>query len=416
MSDLDFFGDDSGSKNPNISSKTSDNRDQVRVGSDAVKGTFSKRGLFNPGNRKRMMFFAASGFLLFSALVYTFMAASPQAVKGGDGDVARVYQRGATDGTADERVQESIRQYNEERLPEIQQKDPFAHPLLLTDREPEPEPEPEPVAPNPFVEEPVEVVEEVVEERKTEKRALSEEEVNRAMGILDKLVRAELEVPRTMQVAWRYEMARKPGQGQGDQDTDKPVAPEPDEEKQFCEYRRVRAGTTLFGTTDLALNSDVGGAVSVTVRSGPLNGYRLLGEFERKETWLRIVLTRLVAKDEVIPVNAIALDMDTTLNAVSGDVNRHIIYRYGWWGVGAFLKAMGKAAELAANREVVYADGGHVIQNTKTTTNEQMRIALGELGNDMGEEAKKRLNRPITVSLDRNEQIGIFVLDDICAQ
>lgn len=425
MSDnTDFLGEGNASKNPSIQTKDQEqNRDEMRVGGDAVKGAFSKKGLFNPANRKRMIFFGVSGFLLFSALTYTFMSAAPEA-PGGDGEIGRVYQSGVRDGSDDPRVQESIRQYNKERLPEVQRDDPFAHPLLMASEELEDEPDAEPLEPmpeEPMPEEPLvenpfeEPEEEVVQEGQQQRRRnLSEEDVKRAMNLMDKLVRAELEQPQPMSVAWNY---AQPNRGvlapDGESDTDSAGV---DDEPMVCEYRRVRAGTTLFGTTDLALNSDVGGSVSVTIRSGVLNGYRMLGQFERKDKWLRIVLDRLVAKDEVVSIDAIALDMDTTLNAVSGDVNRHIMYRYGWWGVGAVLKGLGKAAELSSRGDVIYSEGGHVVQSTNTTTKKEVKIALGELGEDMGDEAKKRLNRPITVSLDRNEQIGVFILDDICVQ
>lgn len=170
-----------------------------------------------------------------------------------------------------------------------------------------------------------------------------------------------------------------------------------------------------MATTDMALNSDVGGPVAVTIRSGPLRNAQLIGGFERAETWLRINLNRLVTADETLSISAIALDMDTTLNAVEGDVDRHIMERYGWWGIGTVLNAIGKAAESNADSRIVVSDGT-VIQDMESDSKRETKIALGELGQDLGEIMQDRLNRPITVSLNVGDEIGIFFLDDVCSE
>ena len=169
----------------------------------------------------------------------------------------------------------------------------------------------------------------------------------------------------------------------------------------------------FMATADLALNSDVGGPVSLTIRNGRLRGAQLLGKFERKEEWLRMDLNKLVTSSETVGVEAIGLDMNTTLNAVEGKVDRHIMYRYGWWGVGSVLAAIGKAAESNADK-TVFATEGVIVENMKSETSRETKIALGSLGQDIGDVMQDRINRPITVSVKVGDEIGVFFLDDVC--
>lgn len=411
--DKDYLNDAAMTAGPGAGASVSESGEQVRIGGAAVKGLFSSRGgLTAPANRKRFVLLLVSVGLLVLAIIYTFLSATP-AVKGGAGKVERmtVGDRSSLDlDDGGARKQAEIQRYNDEELPRRQEKNPFAHPIIMDASEDPAELVLEEPAPAPA---PVVVQEQPAPERPAPQPGMNEERANVALDLLSRLAEQESTVPSAMSVSWNYRTKRQdsaPGAAQAVADTADEPAGAP-----VCTAKNVRAGSVLFATTDLALNSDIGGEVSVTVRSGELRNYKLLGAFELKEKWLRITLNRLVAPEGVVPVQAIALDMDTTLNAVSGNVDRHLVYRYGWWGVGTLLTALGKAAELAADKQVYHVDG-MVVENVSTTTSQEMRMALGELGQGLGDLAKERLNRPITVSMNPGEQIGVFVLDDICVQ
>lgn len=409
--------------------------DTVKVGGAAVKGLFNKEnGLLGPANKSRFIGMVVVGTALLGSLVYVFfLAKPPQIVAGGDGQVERVTAvRENAANLNDPMVQESIRAYNRDTLPQVQANNPYALPLLEGDFDDAPgqeqvaysgysldddddevvNPFQVPARAQPTVDQvPVEQAQVPAQERQP-RGYLDEDQLASANNLLQRLVQNESAQPQLYAVNWSY---RAPARND-DSDMDEPAGQgQGDDEVMACTDKSVRAGEVLFATSDLALNSDVGGEVSFTIQAGELRGYKMLGAFERKEKWLRIVLNRIVAEDAVHGVNAIALDMDTSLNAVRGDVNYHIMYRYGWWGLGSVLGALGRAAELSAEREAYYVDGV-VVENTKSTTSQELKIALGELGRDMGEDAKERINRPITVSLKRGEQVGVFVLDDICVK
>lgn len=82
-------------------------------------------------------------------------------------------------------------------------------------------------------------------------------------------------------------------------------------------------------------------------------------------------------------------------------------------GVGTVLKAIGKAAEANADSEIVVSNGT-ALESTKSDSSRELKMAVGSLGEDLGSVMQDRINRPITVSLKVNDEVGIYFLDDVC--
>lgn len=173
----------------------------------------------------------------------------------------------------------------------------------------------------------------------------------------------------------------------------------------------AKSGDMAFGVSDLALSSDYQGPVSLTiVQSGTLRELRLLGKMVALEDKVRLELDTCVFPDGVeTTCSAVALDTETTYAAVASDVNNHYLYRYGWWGVGTALSAFGRAAALRA-KTVTVVEGGTAVEGSEMDEQAEMRVALGYLGEELGETFKERLKRPPTIHVDRNEELGVFFL------
>ena len=174
------------------------------------------------------------------------------------------------------------------------------------------------------------------------------------------------------------------------------------------------AGEVLYGITDIALSSDFEGPVSVTLlEPGTLHRAKLLGSMVRVGDKVRLELSRLVHRDgHTTPINAVALDPKTTYAAVASRVDHHYLYRFGWWGFGTVLSAIGKATALGAQETIIVPDGG-VAQSSTLDSSGEAKVALGELGEDIGETMKANLERDITVHVDANAELGIFFLDTV---
>lgn len=400
----------------NLSANTNDRLGEQGYGNQRyagpVRGADGVKAIFNPENRKRLILYAVSIIILVGGLSWVFFSLDEQqAAQGGTG---RIHSAGMQTKSNEEPSyvqREEAAHYNDEILPQEQQKDPSAHPLILTEAE---------ESVNPFerkstLRSPGKISEIGQQEQQVNKTAAGEMPTD--YKGMDELIKSLIEhegsmTPELYSVEWSYRPAAASSNGAAAVETGV-SPPEDGGVSNKCANPVTRAATMYMATADIGLNSDVGGPVSLTIRNGKLRGTQLLGSFERKEEWLRMDLNKLVTRDDTLPVTAIGLDMDTTLNAVQGDADRHLLYRYGWWGFGTVLKAIGKAAEMNADSEVVVSDGT-VVESTESNSSREVKMALGSLGEDMGGAFQDRINRPITVSLKVNDEVGIFFLDDVC--
>lgn len=388
------------------------------------------KSIFAPANRKRLAAYVVAGSVLVGAIFFTvvgFDSPGSGTPAGGPG-INNAGRVGTNVNSAPETwVQQQERErYNTEVLPELQKSDPTAHPLLDTAVVDDSRPEKielnnetevsSPFQANQQTSSPRTVGSAVRDDNQRQSRANVDPQV--MDDLIQRLILAEggESRPQLQVTTWSYRRTEPRAEGVGGQGAEQGgQAPVQVANAGLCARPLARAGSSEMATTDLAVNSDVGGPVSVTIRSGALRGAQLLGQFERAETWLRMTLNRMVLPDETVQISAIALDVETTLNAVQGDVDRHLMYRYGWWGLGTTLRAIGRAAERTGDSTVVVSNGT-VIESTTSNTQRETRIALGELGQDIGEVMRDRLNRPITVSLKVGDEVGVFFLDDVCSK
>ncbi|MDU4254463.1 DotG/IcmE/VirB10 family protein [Pseudomonas sp.] len=386
-----------------------------------VRGADGVKAVFAPANRKRLLAYVGAGALLVGACGWVFFSLEKnEVVQGGSGKVqAQRIQTDANRQPTQAQYDEAER-YNQEELPKEQQTNPTAHPVLVT----EPADNGNPFRKQTELNRPRRVSETGSTHEQqapstagaSASRGSSQANTNNMDKLIQQLIDAEgSKTPDDGSVDWEYRTVASNNDSAADQESVAGKGTEAADEAGSgkCKNPATRAATMYMATTDLALNSDVGGDVALTIRNGRLRGTQLLGKFERKEEWLRMDLTKLVTPTDTVNVKAIGLDMETTLNAVQGEVDSHLLYRYGWWGFGTVLKAVGKAAELNADQDVVVSDGT-VVQNTQASSSRELKLALGSLGQDMGKAFQDRLDRPITVSLKVNDEVGVFFLDDVC--
>lgn len=405
----------------------------------AVRGAGAVKGIFNPANKGRMLFYAFAAVLVVGGVAYSYLTMDESEVRGGSaGTVAPAVHVGSNEnrGETSELGIKAAEEYNSQGLLEEQKTDPSAHPIIVT------QPDEYTDGGNPFEgQEEVAKAGKVSDLGKTTSKAASyqrpgdkasdsrkqkaaeQANIQATDSLLKDLIEQEgKNSPKLYSTTWEYNKVSSGSIG-GDlaqpgvvTDSDLPGAEGEASAQASCPVRHERAGQMAMATADLALNSDVGGPVSLTIRNGRLRGTQLIGKFERKEEWLRMELTTLVAPDETITnVNAIGLDMETTLNAVEGDLDSHLLYRYGWWGFGTVLKAVGAANEAAID-QTSYVSNGVVVQDTAKDTTREIMLALGSLGTDLGSVMQDRLNRPITVSLKVGDEVGVYFLEDVCGK
>lgn len=180
------------------------------------------------------------------------------------------------------------------------------------------------------------------------------------------------------------------------------------------EIRLQNSGDQLYAASDIALNSDISGPVKITILDGKYPNSVMTGQAEKVDEYMRLNLTKWILPDGAeCKISAIALDRKTTYAAIQSRVDYHLLYRYGWWGVGTVLSAVGKASEKNADKQLIVNANGVAIETTKSDTNREIKMAVGELGQEIGSVMKSRISRPETVFVDHNEEMGVFFMDQV---
>ncbi|HEU0117590.1 MAG TPA: TrbI/VirB10 family protein [Alphaproteobacteria bacterium] len=108
----------------------------------------------------------------------------------------------------------------------------------------------------------------------------------------------------------------------------------------------VAAGTVSYAQLLTEANSDVPGPILAQILSGPFAGARAVGQFQISAGYadylvLQFTLVNFKGKD--YPINAIALDPDTTLGGMATEVNQRYFTRVILPAAAGFLQGFGQA-------------------------------------------------------------------------
>lgn len=398
-----------------------------------VGGMGAVKSIFNPANKGRLAFWGSAGLLVIGLVIYSYSAVKAPDVKVNGGESTSGNARTQKNAQPTQMQYEEGQRYNEQELPKVQQDEPTAHPVVVTEDNGE------------FGKlrdfnrpDRISNVGETAPERSANQQsgqvksgqgqgsAQSQQakQVSREQAeFINKLMRAEgAETPQLQTVSWDYQQPVQQtttktktanGTDSNDYDSEGGAGTLAGELPEKCKNPVLRAGHQYVARSTMAANSDVGGPVILELVNGPLRKHRMIGKFERKDEWLRMEFNSLVGLKDPKKINAIGLDMETVLNAVGGDVDYHTFYRYGWWGFGTVLSAIGKAAEKNSDTQTIFV-GDNVVQDYQSDTNREIKMALGDLGQSIGDVMKDRINRPLTVSVDVNQLVGVVFMDDVC--
>lgn len=136
------------------------------------------------------------------------------------------------------------------------------------------------------------------------------------------------------------------------------------------------AGAIEYAQLLIEANSDVEGPIVSMIVSGPFAGSRVLGTFQRKEKYLVLQFSTLVNKKGIsIPINAYALDPDTTLTGMATDVDNRYWQRIILPAAAEFVSGMGQAyADQQGDTTIVTGD---VVVQSKPKLNTREQVASG---------------------------------------
>jgi intracellular multiplication protein IcmE len=176
-----------------------------------------------------------------------------------------------------------------------------------------------------------------------------------------------------------------------------------------------KAGDILYATLITGVNTDDSNNVIATVYGGAYDQATLIGQINVQPNNINIQFNQLSPKDRTkksIAIQAIAIREQDAKQGVAEGIDNHTFERYSYLFAASMLKAVGKAAEGATQTTVGL--GGAIVQTQEKVTEprEIAKQGLGEVGTTMGNEVRRKFNRPPTYTIPANQGIGIIFMKD----
>ncbi len=171
----------------------------------------------------------------------------------------------------------------------------------------------------------------------------------------------------------------------------------------------VPAGTVVYAQTLTEANTDAPGPVLAQILSGPLKGSRILGGFSETDRFLVISFDQVVYKGESISVDAVALDVDTTLTGVATDIDRRYFKRVVLPAAAAFIEGFGSAVAETGGTTVSVEGETVTTQTEDLDTREELFKGVEEATKQIGEFMEEEAERTqVMIKVAAGTPVGIL--------
>lgn len=135
------------------------------------------------------------------------------------------------------------------------------------------------------------------------------------------------------------------------------------------------AGTIEYGQILIEANTDAPGPILAQIYTGPLKGARLLGSFQSTDRYITLNFNMVIIDGINYPVEAVAIDPDTTLPGVITEIDNRYFKRIILPMAGEFVEGLAEAVSESGTTTVVI-QGDTVTESEEDKTNEQ-EVASG---------------------------------------
>lgn len=183
----------------------------------------------------------------------------------------------------------------------------------------------------------------------------------------------------------------------------------------------IKAGSILFAVLDTAVNSDYPDSpVLATIVAGPLKGSKMLGKLvtakgvsgQMDRVSLNFILMNNDSWLKSKTVTAYAIDPDTARTVLASNVDYHYMMRFGAMMATSFLQGYGQAV-MGSGGSSVQSAFGTSTQNPQLSPGNKLAVALGQMGQTLGNATQNYINRPPTVRVDSGVGLGILFMSDV---
>jgi intracellular multiplication protein IcmE len=176
----------------------------------------------------------------------------------------------------------------------------------------------------------------------------------------------------------------------------------------------VPAGEIVYAQLLTEANSDVPGPVLAEIMSGPLRGSRVLGSFQVQKELITLSFNRVVYNEKTYPIDAVAVDPNTTLTAMATDVDHHYFQRVILPAAAAFIEGVSSAV-AETGLTTVTIEGDTVTSEQEEANNEQqVNAGIQEAGQELREILDEMANDlEVTVIIASGTPMGLLMTEPV---
>ncbi|MFK7838986.1 MAG: type IV secretion protein DotG [Bdellovibrionales bacterium] len=179
----------------------------------------------------------------------------------------------------------------------------------------------------------------------------------------------------------------------------------------------LAAGEIEYAQLLIEANTDAPGPIMAQILTGPLKGGRLIGSFEAQNEYLTLNFSTLSLNDEVLTVDAIAIDPKTTLPGFVTEINNRYLQRILLPAAAAFITGFAEAV-AESGRTSVTIEGETVSEDTEdASTEEEVASGITEAGEAISEIIDEEVDEiePL-IRVEVGTPLGILFVSSVTTQ
>jgi len=184
-------------------------------------------------------------------------------------------------------------------------------------------------------------------------------------------------------------------------------------EEEIAKQALAMPGDIFYAQTITEVNSDVPGLVMALVLTGPFTGGKAIGKFTLEEEHLVLEFESIIKDDVTYPVEAVALDQNTSLPAMATDVNHHYITRILIPFAAKFLEGYSKAIVETGTTTKTDDSGTDTTENPEPDATESLYSGFEEASGVIVDELDASGTPAVTVKIQKGTTFGLMVISKV---
>jgi len=181
----------------------------------------------------------------------------------------------------------------------------------------------------------------------------------------------------------------------------------------------IDKGKTCFAVLNSKINTDSPGMIMGTLTECSSHGHDLkggviYGNFTRTGEAVALTFNLLNVAGKGYTINAVAIDQDTASSVINGQVDNHVLVRYGLPFLTALVAGYGQAA-AQANTFTTIGVGGVTTMQGALSSKQMLAAAVGKGAMAASQTLNTALQQDQnpTVTIDNHPGIGILFLANV---